>query len=212
MSETTHNFWVRAATGIVFVIVVLATMLWCQASYFTLLALIAVGCAWEFWKLTSGNARLIGILYIVTALVIMAFFERPFAVVFILVVWTNDIFAYLVGVTLGRHKMSPNLSPHKTWEGFAGGITGAVAMAIGLGKLFESSPLPTMSLWLWAAFGLMMALAAVAGDLVESYFKRRAGVKDSGMLLPGHGGLLDRFDAMLLAAPVASVFMILFLR
>ncbi|MDR2891092.1 MAG: phosphatidate cytidylyltransferase [Alistipes sp.] len=123
---------------------------------------------------------------------------------FILTVWANDVFAYLVGITMGRNKMAKNLSPNKSWEGFAGGVVGAVAVAALVGRYVMGG-----EAILWMAFGLVVSLSAVGGDLMESGFKRRAGVKDSGRLLPGHGGALDRFDAMLGAAPVAFLFFIM---
>lgn len=113
------------------------------------------------------------------------------------IVWACDIAAYFVGLLFGRHKMAPKVSPGKSWEGAiaglgAGGITGLLAGPIfGLG-------VPGA-----IALGAITSIAGQIGDLFESALKRRAGVKDSGGLLPGHGGVLDRFDAVLFAAPVA---------
>ncbi len=122
----------------------------------------------------------------------------------ILTVWVNDIFAYLVGCSIGKHKMCPVISPKKSWEGFAGGVLCAVAFAMAVGYMMEGDVL------LWGGLGGVVALAAVAGDLVESMIKREYGVKDSGNLIPGHGGMLDRFDAQLLAAPFAYIYMTIF--
>jgi phosphatidate cytidylyltransferase len=129
--------------------------------------------------------------------------DARIAPAFMVVVWANDVFAYLVGVAFGRHKMCPAISPHKSWEGFAGGIVGATAVSTAVGVCLHGN------VWLWIAFGAVVSLAAVGGDLLESRFKREAGVKDSGRLLPGHGGLLDRFDATLGAVPVAFLFFLL---
>ncbi len=209
MEETRHNFWVRAATGVVLAAIVLGAVLWCEASYLGLLGLVAVGCVWEFFRLPrlALASRLCGTAYIIITLSLMASFPRLFAFAFILTVWANDIFAYLVGVALGRHKIWPRLSPHKSWEGLIGGVVGAVVVAGAAGYfLFDGQ-------WIaWSVGGLFIAIGAVAGDLAESFFKRVAGVKDSGRLLPGHGGVLDRFDAMLGAAPYAYLFLTLFLR
>jgi phosphatidate cytidylyltransferase len=137
---------------------------------------------------------------------------------FIVIVWANDVFAYLTGMALGKHPMAPKISPKKTWEGFAGGIVGAVAVAVAIGKFVFGAGVDVgaganfasiTGLVLWAAFGLVVALASVGGDLAESWFKRRADVKDSGNAFPGHGGFLDRFDAMLGAAPVAFIFFLI---
>ena len=122
----------------------------------------------------------------------------------IFTVWVNDIFAYLVGCSIGKHKMCPSISPKKSWEGFFGGILFAVGFAMAAGYMMEGNIL------LWGGLGLVIALAGVAGDLLESKIKRECGVKDSGNLIPGHGGMLDRFDALLLAAPIAYVYMLIF--
>ena len=121
---------------------------------------------------------------------------------FISIIWINDVFAYLVGVTLGKHRLCERISPKKSWEGFFGGLIGAVGAAVLLGYIFEGN------LVIWGGLGLVTALAGVAGDLVESLFKREAGVKDSGRMMPGHGGFLDRFDALYLAAPFALFYLI----
>lgn len=127
---------------------------------------------------------------------------RVLAIIFI--VWVNDIFAYLVGCSIGKHKMCPSISPKKSWEGLFGGLLFAVAFAMAVGYMMEGN------IYLWGGLGLTVALAGVVGDLFESKIKRECGVKDSGTLIPGHGGMLDRFDALLLAAPFAYVYMMIF--
>ncbi len=117
------------------------------------------------------------------------------------VVWGTDTGAYLVGRAIGRHRMAPVLSPGKTWEGFVGGLVfGALAgvLALWLLALPGSGP-GTGTLVL---LGVLLAAASHAGDLIESLLKREFGVKDAGNLIPGHGGLLDRLDSLLLAVPV----------
>lgn len=127
---------------------------------------------------------------------------RVLAVIFI--VWINDIFAYLVGCSIGKHKMCPTISPKKSWEGFFGGLLFAVAFAMVYGYFMEGN------IYVWGGFGAIVALAGVVGDLFESKIKRECGVKDSGTIIPGHGGVLDRFDALLVAAPIAYLYMIIF--
>lgn len=196
------------ATGVVFVAIVLGTMLWGWVPYAIMLTVACVGCAWEFHRLAPRNVW--GLFYIGVVIGMMLRFEPRFAAGFAVVVWANDVCAYLVGVTLGRHKMAPRLSPHKSWEGFVGGLVGAVVVATFVGRFWIGVEFDLPGIW--GAFGLFVALAAVGGDLAESWFKRAAGVKDSGRVFPGHGGFLDRFDAMLGAAPVAFLFMMIFLR
>jgi phosphatidate cytidylyltransferase len=110
---------------------------------------------------------------------------------------------------LGRHKLSPSLSPNKTWEGTAGSVVGSLLAAgalLGLAHLVADWGSAKLSysedIWYWLVLAVVVNIAAQVGDLAESALKRSAGVKDSGNLLPGHGGVLDRIDALLLAAPV----------
>jgi phosphatidate cytidylyltransferase len=122
--------------------------------------------------------------------------------------WANDTFAYFAGRFFGRHKMLERVSPKKTWEGFAGGALGSLLGALAVRALLLG-PMP-----LWAALAVAAGGAVLGplGDLAESMFKRAAGVKDSGRLIPGHGGLLDRIDALLFVAPWVYGFAILLER
>lgn len=115
----------------------------------------------------------------------------------ILVTWLSDTGAYLVGRSLGRRKLIPTVSPNKTWEGLVGGIVAATITGVLCASLFGLE----ISLLLAAAVGLILAIVGVIGDLTESLIKRQAGVKDSGTLIPGHGGMLDRIDALLFTFP-----------
>lgn len=113
----------------------------------------------------------------------------------IVLIAAADVGGYFGGRSLGRHKLAPRVSPGKTWEGFAAGMAGAAAAAVLGAVLFD---LPMVA---WLAACAPVALLSVVGDLVESMFKRRAGLKDSGGLLPGHGGVLDRVDGLTAAGP-----------
>lgn len=115
-------------------------------------------------------------------------------------VWANDSLAYLVGSTIGRHKMVPRISPKKSWEGFAAGMLGTMIVWVGLALLF---PTTGVSVALAIAIGVVVSVAVFVGDLFESRMKREAGVKDSGNSLPGHGGFLDRLDSLILVGLVA---------
>jgi phosphatidate cytidylyltransferase len=121
-----------------------------------------------------------------------------FSVVFLLcIVWTGDTAALYVGRNFGRHKLAPQMSPQKSWEGSAASLAGSLIVAATLvGTFHYPGPLA----W-WLGLAVLLNVFAQVGDLVESAIKRGAGVKDSGALLPGHGGILDRIDALLLAAP-----------
>lgn len=156
------------------------------------------------------GTTLMGIVYVALPLSVMCYFPmiggeawNPRVMVFyIFIIWANDVFAYLVGMSIGRHRLFERLSPKKSWEGFFGGIVGAVAMGLIAARVLEGGYA------VWAGLALVAAVSGVLGDLVESMFKRAAGVKDSGTLIPGHGGVLDRFDAMLLSAPFVFVYML----
>jgi len=118
----------------------------------------------------------------------------------VLAVWADDTAAYFVGRLVGRHRMAPTLSPKKSWEGFIAGTTAAIAVAFF--ALYDDRH-TYLSIWQAVVLGSAIAVAAVLGDLFESAVKRDASVKDSGRLLGGHGGFLDRLDSLLLAGPAA---------
>ena len=124
----------------------------------------------------------------------------------VLVTWSADVGAYYTGVTIGRRPIAPRLSPKKTVEGFAGGLLVAVLTACASRFWF----LPSLSLLDCFAIGTLLASIGLLGDLAESAFKRSSGVKDSGTLIPGHGGMLDRLDSLLLTAPAFYYYVLLF--
>jgi len=119
-----------------------------------------------------------------------------------LLLWTNDTGAYLVGRSLGRTKLLPAVSPKKTIEGLVGGIALTLGVAWGLSLVWTELPLKD-----WLICALLVSVTATLGDLLESAFKRARGVKDSGKVLPGHGGILDRFDGFLLSVPAVFVYL-----
>jgi phosphatidate cytidylyltransferase len=120
----------------------------------------------------------------------------------LLVVASDDILAYFVGSRVGRHKMAPSISPAKSWEGFAGGFAGALLAGALAGALVVE-----LDWFQGLGLGLVCAALTPAGDLAESLVKREIGIKDSGSLLPGHGGVLDRIDAVLFCAPAVLVYL-----
>lgn len=120
---------------------------------------------------------------------------------FLLVIWANDTASYFVGRAAGRHKLAVRISPGKSWGGAAAGLVAGVIVGAATASLLQ------MPMGYGALFGAVTTIASQAGDLFESAMKRRAGLKDSGALLPGHGGILDRFDGILVAAPIAYMLM-----
>ena len=123
--------------------------------------------------------------------------------------WINDAGAYCVGSLLGRHKLFPRISPGKSWEGSIGGAVLVVAAAVLIWyytDLYDVNDLG-LTAYEWAGLGLVVVIFGTWGDLIESLFKRTLGIKDSGNVLPGHGGMIDRFDSTLMAVPAAVVYL-----
>lgn len=132
----------------------------------------------------------------------LGFFDAGCALVWVALIgtWASDTFAYFAGSFLGKHKLCPSISPGKTREGFIGGLIGTTASVAGLGVFFG------FDVAVMALLGFCICLVATVGDLVESVMKRYAGIKDSGNLIPGHGGVWDRFDSVLFTVPFVYYF------
>jgi phosphatidate cytidylyltransferase len=159
----------------------------------------------------------LGILYIAVPFSILNLISTPInntntymphiIIILFVILWSNDSGAYLSGSTLGRHKMFASISPKKTWEGAIGGLILAIAASITI--FYHLEPIGTIHA---IAIAVITVIAGTLGDLTESMFKRSFKVKDSGKLLPGHGGLLDRFDSMLFAAPAFYLYISIILN
>jgi phosphatidate cytidylyltransferase len=121
---------------------------------------------------------------------------------FFIILWSNDVFAYIIGSLIGRVKLYKRVSPNKTLEGTIGGITFSILSAFIISKFFLS--IDTIN---WLALGFLISIFATLGDLIESLLKRQASVKDSGNIMPGHGGVLDRFDGVIFAIPVVYIYL-----
>lgn len=132
-------------------------------------------------------------------------FSPGIVIGFFLLIWANDSGAYLSGISFGRHKLFERISPKKTWEGFFGGLI----LAVFFGWLL-SSWLGVISKNHWMIIAVIISIAGTFGDLVESMLKRSTGVKDSGTIMPGHGGFLDRFDSAIISFPIVYLFITLF--
>ena len=165
---------------------------------------------------TFQNAlvSLFGIVYIslpfslLNFIVVPGFPTQPVFVPYILlgiffIIWVYDSMAYVFGSLLGKHKIAPEISPHKSWEGLIGGAVFAIIMAILNAVIFQSE-----SMISWIVMAVIIVVFGTVGDFFESKFKREIGAKDSGSILPGHGGLLDRFDSFLFAIPVVYLWLI----
>ena len=141
-----------------------------------------------------------GFIVIVPAAVALALLPPAEVLAVLVLVWIADTAAYFVGRAWGRRKLAPSISPGKSWEGALGGVVGAVAYAIICGTFLWGNAWPA---YLVAA--VVLAAISIVGDLFESAAKRQAGVKDSGTLLPGHGGILDRIDSATAVLPIAAL-------
>ena len=130
-------------------------------------------------------------------------FEIVMGVLFL--TWASDTGGYFAGTMFGKTKLFERISPMKSWEGFVGGAILTFLVAIGLSAFFDIFPL-----WKWIIMGILTVVAGTYGDLVESLFKRGIKIKDSGKILPGHGGFLDRFDALILSLPFIAAFLKVF--
>jgi phosphatidate cytidylyltransferase len=132
-------------------------------------------------------------------------FSPGIVVGFFILLWANDTGAYLVGVSIGRHRLMERISPKKSWEGFFGGliITAAVSWLLSgwLGVVDRTG---------WMVISIIVSIAGTYGDLIESMLKRSIGVKDSGTVMPGHGGFLDRFDSVIISFPLVYLYILLF--
>lgn len=183
---------------------------------FILIPVFSLVLIWELFKKTS--APFINIAYTFLGIIIIvmpfAFFTATaylnpytganyhFPLGFLLMLWANDTGAYLVGVKFGRTKLFERHSPKKTWEGFIGGVLIAAGVGVILSHFY-----PELEWYQWVIIALIISFFGTAGDLIESMFKRSINVKDSGGILPGHGGLLDRFDGLFLAAPIVYTYL-----
>jgi phosphatidate cytidylyltransferase len=148
----------------------------------------------------SGVLVVAGWVVLVPASLALATLEPRRLLAVLALVWVADSAAYFVGRAWGRHKLAPSISPGKTWEGALGGVAGALVWAIICRSVFEDAAWPA-----YLAAAALLAAASIVGDLFESAAKRRAGVKDSGTLLPGHGGILDRIDSATAVLPLAAL-------
>lgn len=160
--------------------------------------------------MSNIGATVLGFAYVVIPISLMCYMPTMFGgwnplvvLSYFFIIWASDVFAYLVGVSIGRHKLCERISPKKSWEGFFGGIVGAIAMGIVASYVLDHN------IWLWVGLAIIAAVTGLYGDLVESMFKRSVNIKDSGASIPGHGGFLDRFDALLISAPFVFVYILL---
>jgi phosphatidate cytidylyltransferase len=219
MAPDAKTFKTRSTTAFVFVIIMLAGLLWNQWSFIILFTIIHFGCWYEFVKLLKKINPVLykvlsvfGLIYITLPMALLIYMRTqtgisinnnflkivPCGIIFS--IWINDTMAYIVGSFIGKTPFS-KISPKKTWEGTIGG---ALLCVITIALTGKATGFYTFKDWIIIA--ACCAVFGTAGDLIESKLKRMADVKDSGSLMPGHGGFLDRFDSLLVATPFVAIY------
>jgi phosphatidate cytidylyltransferase len=214
MAFNVKTFYTRATTAVVFVALLLGCVWYSGYSFIAFFSVVALIGLYEFYKLKLKIKfnTLLGLIYVLVPcafLIIMVFDEQknfhPEKVLgMIFFIWINDTGAYLVGSFIGKHKLYERISPNKTWEGTLGGIALCIALSFVMVHIF-----PQLALKHWVVISVIVAVFGTLGDLVESMLKRMAGIKDSGKLMPGHGGVLDRFDSLFFATPFVFCYLAL---
>jgi phosphatidate cytidylyltransferase len=226
MAFNWQTFRTRTLTAAVFVVVMLAGLLINEWTFLALFLVIHFGCWWEFVKLLkkiNGEKyvlySLTGIVYITLPIVLLIGLRNhgvipedesynlakiiPLVLIFSL--WINDTMAYIVGSLIGKTQIT-KISPKKTWEGTIGGIILCIIVVVVIGELIGLERIDSICI------ASIASIAGTFGDLLESKLKRMAGAKDSGHIMPGHGGFLDRFDSLLVATPFVWLYVYLFMQ
>ena len=229
MAFNWKTFQTRTLTAIIFAAVMLTGLLWNYWSFLILFSIIHFGCWWEFVKLIKKiydkkylKYILLGLIYITIPILLMIdlgtelriytsnntneiIYHKLIPCSIIFSIWINDTMAYIVGSLIGKTPLS-KISPKKTWEGTLGGIILATFVAGVIAWQFD------LNIQKIVIIAGIASIAGTLGDLLESKLKRMADVKDSGNIMPGHGGFLDRFDSLLLAIPAVWLYVFLFMK
>ena len=199
----------RAISGAFYVVI-----MWLGASYepsfralFTILGIVSI---YEMWKLRNGKSKFLAFAYVLIPFILIQLivtkedqqnWNSNLILFMFILTWTFDTFAYLFGVRFGKHKIMPSISPKKSWEGFGGGFVFSIIasyLSYSFFFKFEDIRIPLI-------ISIILPFTATLGDFIESHYKRKAGVKDSGNLIPGHGGILDRMDAFMITIPAIYI-------
>ncbi len=203
------EFVKRVLSGVIYIVVLWSATSYSQFSFAILFIILGLFCLFEMWMLRKGKSKIVPFIYVLTPFFIVQLFgftdhnyplkkfdSSPILILFVLT-WVFDSFAYIIGKKFGKNRIMPKISPKKSWEGFLGGMGFTILSVFFLDKFYDS-----FSMNFLIILALIVPFSATAGDFIESYYKREAGVKDSGSLIPGHGGFLDRLDALMISIPV----------
>ena len=205
----------RLIFGLIFISILWFATLYSVISCSILFFIIGLICVYEMYQLRIGKTKLIPLIYIITPFILIqiliwkylsinvfnSIVWMPEVILYLFALtWTFDTFAYIFGVKFGKHKILPSISPKKSWEGFIGGLIFTTILAI---FIFGENINKILM------YSVLIPISATIGDFIESYYKRKAMAKDSGNLIPGHGGMLDRMDSLLISISVISLIIII---
>ena len=199
----------RAISGAFYVVI-----MWLGVSYepsfrvlFTILGIVSI---YEMWKLRNGKSKFLAFAYVFIPFILIQLivskedqqnWNSNLILFMFILTWTFDTFAYLFGVRFGKHKIMPSISPKKSWEGFGGGFVFTIITSyLSYSFFFKSEDIRIPLI-----ISIILPFTATLGDFIESHYKREAGVKDSGNLIPGHGGILDRMDSFMITIPAIYI-------
>jgi len=210
------EIYLRAIFGIIYVCVLWIGTSYSQNSFLVLYFTILLFALYEMWQLRKGKSKIIAFLYVLVPLCIIQLFGLtdqnypnllfdPSPILMMLVfTWTFDTFAFLIGSKFGINKIAPKISPNKTWEGFIGGLIFTLIICFIITDhniiVIKTEHFNNYIMAFFTPF------TASLGDFIESYYKRQAGAKNSGKILPGHGGILDRIDAIMITIPTLYIY------
>ena len=204
----------RALSGFVYVLIMWFGTSFSELSFQILFLVLGLVSIYEMWKLRKGKSKVYAFVYVLLPFFLIHFFGKidslnfnsvfdpSLILLMFILTWTFDTFAYLFGVRFGKTKIMPSVSPKKSWEGFAGGFVFTV-----IASFITTHYFLEVDNSIALAMSLFLPFTATLGDFTESYYKRQAGVKDSGNFIPGHGGMLDRMDAFMITIPVLYIYL-----
>ena len=204
----------RALSGLVYVIIMWSGTSFSKFSFHILFLALGIVSIYEMWKLRKGKSGFFAFSFVLLPFFLIHFFGKidsdnlnsefdpTLILLMFILTWTFDTFAYLFGVRFGRTKIMPSISPKKSWEGFAGGFVFTI-----IASFITTTFFLELDTSIALGLSLFLPFTATLGDFTESFFKRKAGVKDSGNFIPGHGGILDRMDAFMITIPILYIFL-----
>jgi len=204
----------RALSGFVYVLIMWFGTSFSELSFQILFLVLGLVSIYEMWKLRKGKSKVYAFVYVLLPFFLIHYFGKiesdnlnsvfdpSLILLMFILTWTFDTFAYLFGVRFGKTRIMPSVSPKKSWEGFAGGFVFTV-----LASFITTNYFLEVDNSIALGISLFLPFTATLGDFTESYFKRKASVKDSGNFIPGHGGMLDRMDAFMITIPVLYIYL-----